>query len=211
MSIRHTTAWQWRKFNVWFRVRSGYTRCSTHELYGQGTNANARGVCLAMWGYTLMEMPACRSYSKCTECTFPTWTRQYSTGWKTVQLAAGFLGAPKSPFDGHVSPISLRGSSTASSIWVIFWFTGRRSLSLHDCVDRTTDISSATRRGRARYWSVCSERQDIAVTVKVHVVFLNSMESMEVDCRRTHGSEWLSEITFSKNGIGTYVHCKWQQ
>ena len=42
------------------------------ELYGQGTNANARGVCLALWGYTLMEMPARRSYSKCTECTFPT-------------------------------------------------------------------------------------------------------------------------------------------
>ena len=41
------------------------------ELYGQGTNANARGVCLALWGYALMEMPARRSYSKCTECTFP--------------------------------------------------------------------------------------------------------------------------------------------
>ena len=42
------------------------------ELYGQNTNVNARGVCLAMWGYTLIEMPARRSYSKCTERTFPT-------------------------------------------------------------------------------------------------------------------------------------------
>ena len=52
------------------------------ELYGQGINANARGVCLALWGYALMKMPARRSYSKCTECAFPT-----QLGWGQIGFA----------------------------------------------------------------------------------------------------------------------------